>query len=239
MSIRVSGGRGRRERSNWRRRPRLEGKKKKNQEEWGRGEPRLTFLRKTATWGVRHGGRRGERRRQTPDFSSPVRRTGRARHPRRAALEQGSVRTRSRPGGEGGTRTGCHPQPPARPAVPPGQRGGVPEEGDRVPPPAPSLSALAGRVFIVAGVERARSHDRAMRARQVYPEEEGLAGCSPRDAPHHSFYKRGEEFDRLANIPGADYKTNHPGSIPQTAPAPALGELDACLGRAAIAGSCR
>lgn len=99
--------------------------------------------------------------------------------------------------------------------------------------------ALAGCVFTVAGVERARSHDRAVRARQVYPEEEGLAGCSPRDAPHHSFYKRGEEFDRLANIPGADYKTNHPGSIPQTAPAPALGERDACLGRAAIPGSCR
>lgn len=120
-----------------------------------------------------------------------------------------------------------------------GQHRGVPEEGNRVPPSAPSPFTLAGRVFTVAGVERARSHDRAVRARQVYPEEEGLAGCSPRDAPHHSFYKRGEEFDRLANIPGADYKTNHPGSIPQTAPAPALGERDACLGRAAIAGSCR
>lgn len=116
---------------------------------------------------------------------------------------------------------------------------GVPKEEDRAPLSAPSPSALAGSVFTVAGVERARSHDRAVRARQVYPEEEGLAGCSPRDAPHHSFYKRGEEFDRLANIPGADYKTNHPGSIPQRAPAPALGERDACLGRAAIAGSCR
>lgn len=116
---------------------------------------------------------------------------------------------------------------------------GVPKEEGQAPLSTPSPSALAGCVFNVAGVERARSHDRAVRARQVYPEEEGLAGCSPRDAPHHSFYKRGEEFDRLANIPGADYKTNHPGSIPQTAPAPALGERDACLGRAAIAGSCR
>lgn len=139
----------------------------------------------------------------------------------------------------GGRGQAATPQPPAQPAVPPSQRGGVPEEGDQAPPSTPSPSALARRVFTVAGVERARSHDRAMRARQVYPEEEGLAGCSPRDAPHHSFYKRGEEFDRLANIPGADYKTNHPGSIPQTAPAPALGERDACLGRAAIAGSCR
>lgn len=129
--------------------------------------------------------------------------------------------------------------PPAKPAVPPSHCLGVSEKGDRAPQSTPSPSVLAGRVFTVAGVERACSHDRAVWARQVYPEEEGLAGCSPRDAPHHSFYKRGEEFDRLANIPGADYKTNHPGSIPQTAPAPALGERDACLGRAAIAGSCR
>lgn len=140
------------------------------------------------------------------------------------------------PGGDGdrlpspATSTAkCAPQPVQ----------GVPKEEDQAPLSALSPSALAGRVFTVAGVERACSHDRVVRARQVYPEEEGLAGCSPRDAPHHSFYKRGEEFDRLANIPGADYKTNHPGSIPQTAPAPALGERDACLGRAAIAGSCR
>lgn len=133
-----------------------------------------------------------------------------------------------------GTGTGCHPSH-QRNAMPPGQLGGM-----RPGAPICALpSALAGPVFTVAGVERARSHDRAVRARQVYPEEEGLAGCSPRDAPHHSFYKRREEFDRLANIPGADYKTNHPSSIPQTAPAPALGERDACLGRAAIAGSCR
>lgn len=133
----------------------------------------------------------------------------------------------SRPGGTG---TRCHPQPGLQP---PTSRPPV-----RLPLCA-SPCALAGHVFTVAGVERARSHGREVRARQVYPEEEGLAGCSPRDAPHHSFYKRGEEFDRLANIPGADYKTNHPDSIPQTAPAPALGERDACLGRAAIAGSCR
>lgn len=153
----------------------------------------------------------GERRRQTPDFCSAVR-TGRARRPCGAA-------------GQVAWGHAATPSPAASP-----------------PPPGPlctSPCALAGHVFTVAEVERARSHGRAVRARQVYPEKEGLAGCSPRDAPHHSFYKRGEEFDRLANIPGADYKTNHPDSIPQTAPAPALGERDACLGRAAIAGSCR
>lgn len=107
----------------------------KNQEEWGRGELSLTFLWKTATWGVRHGGRRRERRRQTPDFSSPVKRTGRARHPQRAVLEQASGRTRSRPGGQGEMGTGCHPQPLAQPNVPPSQCRGCQRRKTRRPCP--------------------------------------------------------------------------------------------------------
>lgn len=53
----------------------------------------------------------GERHRQTPDFSSPVRRTGRARRPWRAVLEHGSSMTRSWPGGD---RDGVPSRPPVQ-----------------------------------------------------------------------------------------------------------------------------
>lgn len=237
MSIRVSGEKERREVSNWRRRPRLEGKKTGGVGE-RRAEPDISAENSNLggeTWWEEGGAAQTDsrflfsRQENRKSEASPESRAG-------AGKQQDKEPTRWR-GGDGDGLP-----PPAASVAGRASRpvaGGCQRRETGPPPSVPSPSALAGRVFTVAGVERARSHDRAVRARQVYPEEEGLAGCSPRDAPHHSFYKRGEEFDRLANIPGADYKTNHPSSIPQTAPAPALGERDACLGRAAIAGSCR